>query len=582
MKPISELLYDIAYKHKRIMRLAFVLITLSLTLFLYNRDSFERLELLTVDYRFKLRPASIKPSDVVFIDMAEDSIEKIGRWPWTRKWHSTLIAVLSAYGPKAIFFDVLFVEPQDPESDLALEQALKNSGRVYLPVMYDMSEQKAQDRSGGQGIVSILKPLEIFRKPAKGIGHINVPPDNDGILRRVPPLIRFGRDITYHMGLKIASDTLGVPEHNIVFYPKKHVIVLQRPESRDIEIPLDKNNQIIINWREKWAHLFTHYSYIDVIHSYAAIKEGKSPKIDLGVFKDKICVVGLTATALTDIKPTPLEMAYPAVGINALMIYSVLSNDFVREAGAKADILAIIFVCVAATIMLFNARSVNEIVLALISIFLYSLFSLGLFIVSGILITTFYPVFAIAVSYGLIASYTQLINAVEKTNLFKQAMMDELTRCYNIRHFNYLLEVRLNQSAKYKGERFSVVMIDIDNFKNINDTYGHQAGDRVLQEFAAAINSKCRKADIVARYGGEEFIVLMSGAGAREAAEVAEKIRLAADQKKIAHAGDEIHTTLSLGVAQYSDERTKEELIGKADKALYRAKREGKNRVCSY
>ena len=123
-------------------------------------------------------------------------------------------------------------------------------------------------------------------------------------------------------------------------------------------------------------------------------------------------------------------------------------------------------------------------------------------------------------------------------------------------------------------------MADIDNFKQANDTFGHQAGDSILREMAQVIQSRCRQVDVVARYGGEEFIVMLSGAKAKDAADVAEKIRAAVEARKFRFGDSSYNTTISLGVAEYSEDRTKEDLIARADRALYNAKRSGRNRVC--
>ena len=101
-------------------------------------------------------------------------------------------------------------------------------------------------------------------------------------------------------------------------------------------MPLDDKNQFIINWKERWGKEFRHFSYIDVIKSYALIKKGEASPIDFNSFRDKICVIGLTAAGLTDIKPVPIANAYPAVGINATVINSVINNDFIYNIPATA------------------------------------------------------------------------------------------------------------------------------------------------------------------------------------------------------------------------------------------------------
>ena len=125
-------------------------------------------------------------------------------------------------------------------------------------------------------------------------------------------------------------------------------------------------------------------------------------------------------------------------------------------------------------------------------------------------------------------------------------------------------------------------MADVDNFKHINDTYGHRAGDAVLRTVARIMQTKCRQTDVAARYGGEEFVVMLTGAGEREAVDIAEKIRAAVANKRFKFRDKTRRVTISLGIAGFSGRDHKEELIEKADKALYRAKREGKNRVCLY
>jgi diguanylate cyclase (GGDEF)-like protein len=547
---------DKASKHKYIISVALCLIVAGLVIIAYETNLFERLELITLDYRFMLRHPASRPSDIVFIDMGQDSVDLIGRWPWPRAWHATLIKALSDYGPKAISFDVIFSEPQDEKDDAALEEAMRQSGVVYLPVVYE------PDISN---ITSIVEPIPAFKSQEKGTGHINVVPDIDGVVRRVPYSIDYNGIKTYQFGIKIGCDALG---------------------KDPINVPLDDNKQVIINWQGKWGKDFPHYSYIDVIRSYAMIKEGKTPLVDLSVFKNKICMVGLTATGLTDIKPIPIQNAYPAVGINATIIDNVLNDDFLHSVPKKINIAVILLICVIFTLYLSNFRPLVGMFVALSGIICYIAFSIALFNLSGTIVATFYPVLGIFLSYGLASVYTQIMQSFERTRLFKQATRDGLTGLYNVKHFNTLLEAEFKNAsadglrrASDQSKRFSIIMIDLDNFKHLNDTYGHIAGDTVLKEFAKIMQSKCRQTDIVARYGGEEFIIMLAGAGEKGAVEVGEKIRAGLQEKKFKFGKDTYSTTISAGVAEFSKEAAKEELVARADKALYRAKQEGKNRV---
>jgi len=566
MKKLTELIYPAISKYKQAARWVFVCVVVVVAIFSYELGVFKRLELLTVDYRFMLRPFRAEASSgIVFVDMSEDSIEAIGRWPWPRKWHATLVSILSEYGAKVIAFDVIFSETQDIFDDSAFEEAIKKSGVVYLPLLYNLCTQDYRDLNEGKNIVSVLGPIGPFRRWMKGTGHINSIPDRDGIMRRAPPVVDYHGRKTYQFGFKIGCDLLGLREEDVV---KK--------------IPTDINGQLIINWQGKWQESFKHYSYIDVIRSYALIREGKKPIIDLNDFRDKVCVVGLTASGLTDIKPIPIESAYPAVGVNATLISNVINNDFVRETSAGVNVLLLFLISTIVTFYLFGLRPLNGLLFASVSVMLYIAVSAVLFNVFNLLIVTFYPLFAIVFSYGLTASYVQILSSIERAQLFSQATRDGLTRLYNIRHFNRLLEAEFRNVSLYKNRRLSVIMVDVDNFKHINDTYGHPAGDMVLKEFARIVQSKCRQIDVVARYGGEEFIIMLVGAGKGWSFGIAEKIRTAIKDKKFDFEGKQFSTTVSLGGVEFSDEKTKEELIEKADKALYMAKFEGKNKVCMY
>ena len=557
---MNNFIYQNAFRYRRSIRwfLAFTVAAIVILLYIFN--AFERLELLTLDYRFLLRqPKTITP-EIVFIDMAEDSITAIGRWPWPRKWHAALVRALSDYHPRIIAFDVLFSESQDEQDDASFEEAIREAGNVYLPVLYNLKEQDVRYLARPGNILSVIRPIERFGKYLKGTGHLNAIPDPDGVLRRVPAFIEYQGERMYQFGLTIGLDMA------LVF--KK--------------IPLDSNNQFIINWQSGWGKEARHYSYIDVIRSYAAIKEGSKPLINLNEFRGKICLIGLTASGLTDIKPVPIEKTYPAIGINAMIINSVTSGGFIYEVPRPVNILLIILLSVLITLYLSNVRLVSGILLAIVGMFGYAIFSLAVFKFFNILVLTFYPMLAIFLSYSLTSVYAQIIQTIERSRLFKQATRDPLTSIYNIRHFNLLLDAEFRNASLFKFRHFALIMADVDNFKHINDTYGHQEGDAILKEVARIIRSKCRQMDVVARYGGEEFIVMLSGAREGDAAEIAEKIKAAVADKKFKFMDTAYNVTISLGVAEFSREKDKDELVNKVDKALYNAKHEGKNRVCRY
>ena len=139
------------------------------------------------------------------------------------------------------------------------------------------------------------------------------------------------------------------------------------------------------------------------------------------------------------------------------------------------------------------------------------------------------------------------------------------------------------ERARRAERQLALVMIDIDDFKRFNDTYGHQAGDEVLRHVAQMVARVLRRADAVARYGGEEFVVLLADAATPETLQVAEKIRAEVEKTALTLAGllRPLHVTISLGVASFpADAINGPDLVAAADRGLYQAKRSGKNRVC--
>lgn len=165
------------------------------------------------------------------------------------------------------------------------------------------------------------------------------------------------------------------------------------------------------------------------------------------------------------------------------------------------------------------------------------------------------------------------------SKVLQYATLDALTNLNNRRQF----ETRLKQEiaiTKRQNNPLCAMMIDIDFFKKVNDTYGHASGDEVLRTVASVIKAQLRESDIPARYGGEEFAVLLPYTHIDEAKIVGERLRKAVEETTVQLDDLTINVTISMGLAEFTQEETGEELFGRADKALYEAKEGGRNRVC--
>jgi diguanylate cyclase (GGDEF)-like protein len=156
--------------------------------------------------------------------------------------------------------------------------------------------------------------------------------------------------------------------------------------------------------------------------------------------------------------------------------------------------------------------------------------------------------------------------------LYELATHDEKTGIYNYRFFQNMLDMEFEKAKR--GKPLSLLIIDIDYFKKINDKFGHLTGDKILLQSAKIIKNNTRKSDIAARFGGEEFLVLLPNTNISKAKRVAERIRRAVEKNLKKYS-----VTISGGIACYKKGYSKEKLKQRADKALYKAKEKGRNRI---
>ncbi len=165
-------------------------------------------------------------------------------------------------------------------------------------------------------------------------------------------------------------------------------------------------------------------------------------------------------------------------------------------------------------------------------------------------------------------------------NLLSSALRDGLTKLFNKRYLMDRLDSEL-KFAKRHETSLSLLMLDLDHFKKINDTRGHLAGDAVLAQLAGVLSRAVRNEDVVARFGGEEIAIILRAIGLEPALHMAERLRRTVEQTVIPFNGDDLRATVSIGVAGFpsTPAATPENLVEAADQALYRAKHAGRNRV---
>jgi two-component system, cell cycle response regulator len=173
------------------------------------------------------------------------------------------------------------------------------------------------------------------------------------------------------------------------------------------------------------------------------------------------------------------------------------------------------------------------------------------------------------------------IESAYHDEIYRLTTVDGLTQVFNRRYFEETLEREISRCHRY-GRQLSLVMVDIDKFKSINDTFGHLAGDHVLKHVASAIKTRIRREDILSRYGGEEFAVLLPEVDLNGAIALAEKIRKLIERQKFEFDKQGIPVTISAGCATLATPTYEAaDLVRAADTQLYAAKSEGRNKVCA-
>ena len=184
----------------------------------------------------------------------------------------------------------------------------------------------------------------------------------------------------------------------------------------------------------------------------------------------------------------------------------------------------------------------------------------------------------------LVAYVTTMFSADIRYGLNKAKLLsetDELTGLYNMRGFYLIMDRAFAQAVRHLRP-LSVLMIDSDNLKAVNDVHGHDAGNELLRLIAAGIKSELRTTDVLARYGGDEFVVVLPDTGAGGTRDVAERIRNSIARRPLEMRDKSVPISVSIGLVSYLDDgHNMETIMRRADEAMYRAKAEGRNRVVS-
>jgi len=451
---------------KIIYSVLFFSVILLILFFSYSRI-FDEFEYSTFDFRYRLRPYREVSQDIVIVEVGDDSIEKLGKWPFSRKYHALMVKALESAGVKTIIFDIFFSERKD--GDAAFAQSVKDSGNVYLPYVFEFDREKEKHKyiSASKFAAPLIKMLN---DNAKGSGFVNVQPDIDGKIRRIPAFIEYKGKRYPHLSVLAAVNRMGYEYEEIDIVPGERITV-----GDELVLPLDKKSSILVNYPSEWGTAFRHYSYVDILQSYLADVTGQEATVDLTELEDSICFIGLTATASPDAHPSPLEPLYPGIGVHASVYDSIMQGKSIRRLDRWGNLLILLLMCMLTGYITEKSRRRFALLSIFLIISLFSLVSVVSFWFLGVWIDIFYPIVVIAAMY-IVFTFKKYISEIQKREILEKELgiAKEIQQSFLPTEIKGLknigVGVRMLTASQVGGDLYDIVQLD-------ENTLGVMMGD---------------------------------------------------------------------------------------------------------
>lgn len=384
----------------------------AIILFLSYLRVFEEFEYSTLDFRYGLRPPLGVSGDIVIIEIGDDSIGKLGKWPFPRNYHELMIKALRSAGARDIIFDIFFSEEKEGDADLAA--AAKAAGNVYMPYIFELDRtKKFSDRVSGTGYAAPL--IDVLAGAVKGKGFINVEPDPDGKVRHIPPVIYYDGKFYPHMTVLLALNQLGYDFEKVKMIPGKRI-----EAGKDLIIPIEENSSMMVNYPAKWGKTFRHYSYVDILQSYLASVTGQEATLDLSELKGATCFIGLTATASPDAHPSPTEPLYAGIGVHTSVYNSIMSRTFLVRLDRWWNMLLLAVFALITVFITLKVRKRFALISITLIMALYVAMAIIFFWPFGIWIDVFYPLVALAAVYVILTFKKYVTETQRREGLEKE------------------------------------------------------------------------------------------------------------------------------------------------------------------
>lgn len=430
----------------------------------YMRVGFiDSLELKFYDLRMGLAAEPDAPSEIALVDIDDDSLEKLGRWPWPRALLAKGVEKINAGAPRLIGLNILFTEPEENsglkvldtlqflfrkheldqaeqapafdqamqrlrvelDSDAVLAQALQDVGNVVLPTVFvpsvamdavldpevelepfALSTVTATPEAGYPRANEILLPLPRLLKNAKGLGHISLATDQDGTARTERLIYEYRGLFIPSYALELAALYLGVPRESIRAQLGENV------QLGSVTIPLTWNSEFLVSFKGR-RNSFKHYSYFDVVND----------KIPLEVFKNKIVLVTVSAAGLINPLPTPVDPRMPLGEFSAHTLWSLLHQRFIEQPiwNAAFELGAMLFIGLVIIVVLPRIRALYAFLVFLLLVAALLGGATWAFAAKGLWVTTTYPLLQLVLGYLGVVSLKYFVTEADKEKVEEES-----------------------------------------------------------------------------------------------------------------------------------------------------------------
>jgi adenylate cyclase len=426
---------------------------------------------------------------IAIVAIDDESLDQLGRFSsWPRAYHAELINVLAEAGARLIVFDVLFSEPA--QGDAELVASIKQAGNVVLPLAGTLEAHQPAVTGETMALGRVIKPLKSFEESALAVGHANMIPDEDGIVRRVPLIIHNGEHYEPALALTAVAKYLRRPEITETPIKDNHLSLAGR------SIPLDNANSMLINYYGSPAPSgFGAVSYADVLRN----------NISPDTFQDKIVLIGVTAIGLGDIFWTPMGRLMSGVELHASAMQTILTGNFLKSAPDFVTMLSVLFLAILCGLVVLHLRILWAIIATVVLGIVYFLTAFYSFD-HGIMLDMLYPPLALAGVFVGVNLYNVTSERLEKR---------EITRTFGRYVSPSVVEKVLlaleEGELKLGGEerKVTVLFADARNFTGMAENLPPHELVRVLNRYLSVIIKATLKYDgMVNKFGGDSIMAI--------------------------------------------------------------------------